>query len=352
MNGLTNQQLSYPPFSTTVISIRADVLPTLRIGQRVCRQPAAASLLIIASGLLLSGCSAVLFSLANAPSHFTAVQRTIDIPYGDGPRQRLDVYVPGSPAPNSQPFPVVVFWYGGGWTKGDKSLYRFVGTTLAENGFVAVLPDYRVFPQVKFPQFVDDGASAVAWVQAHVGEYGGDTEHIVLMGHSAGAHQAALLAMEQSYLRRAGGRPESIVGLVGLSGPYHLIPDSDLLRQIFAAPYTPPDWQPDLHVSSQAPPTLLIHGADDDIVVAAHADRFQAALNEAGVPVSKLLYPHRGHADTVMAFSSLARFRLPALDRIVSFIQRVSNPQTKIQGTMESMESSTTSPPTAISSSP
>ena len=96
----------------------------------------------------------------------------------------------------------MVFFYGGSWTTGRRGLYRFVGAALAERGIVTVLPDYRLYPQVKFPLFVDDGALAVAWVQKHAHEFGGDPHRIVLMGHSAGGHEAAFLATTGSCCRK------------------------------------------------------------------------------------------------------------------------------------------------------
>lgn len=186
--------------------------------------------------LLLAACSAVSFGIANFPARFSPAQRTADVPFGPARWQRADVY---QPAHATGPVPVIVFWYGGGWTEGNKEEYRFVGTALASLGFVAVLPDYRVYPDVKFPTFLDDAAAAVAWVQSHAGRFGGDPHRIVLMGHSAGAHMAAMLAINHEYLRRAGVDTHDIVGLIGLSGPYELAPNTPTLNAIFAAPYTP-----------------------------------------------------------------------------------------------------------------
>ena len=131
---------------------------------------------LIAFLLLLAGCSTTQFLVANAPTLFDRIDRHANLSYGQDPRQGLDVYSPRH-ATNR---PVVIFWYGGSWVKGKKSDYRFVGTTLAERGFVVVLPDYRLYPEVSFPAFDEDGARAVAWVEQHVQEFGGDPHHIVL----------------------------------------------------------------------------------------------------------------------------------------------------------------------------
>jgi acetyl esterase/lipase len=186
------------------------------------------------------------------------------------------------------------------------------------------VPDYRLYPQVKFPVFLDDGALAVAWVQRHAQEFGGDPQHIVLMGHSAGGHEAAFLAYDRRLLQKAGARPEWIAGLVGLSGPYALEPNSQILNTIFANPYTQADWQPVRFVTPQAPPTLLVHGTADDVVSIKHTEKLRDVLLANHVRVETHFYPDKGHTDTVAAISVLARGRAPVLDQSVSFIESVT----------------------------
>ncbi|MGH3803989.1 MAG: alpha/beta hydrolase, partial [Pseudonocardiaceae bacterium] len=240
--------------------------------------------------------------------------------YGPESRQKLDVYSPQ----DAKDRPVVVFFYGGSWTVGSRGLYRFVGAALAERGIVAVLPDYRLYPQVKFPLFLDDGALAIAWVQKHAQEFGGDPQRIVLMGHSAGGHEAAFLAYDRQLLQKAGARPQWIVGLVGLSGPYALEPDTKVLNTIFASPYTAADWQPVRFVTPQAPPTLLVHGTADDVVSIEHAEKLRDVLQANRVRVETQFYPGKGHADTVAGISIPARGRTPVLDQSVRFIESVA----------------------------
>jgi len=266
--------------------------------------------------LILAGCSVLEFGAANVPDVFAGVQRHRDLRYGEDPRQRLDVYAPRQ----ASNLPVVIFWYGGSWVKGSKEQYRFVGTTLAEHGMVAVLPDYRLYPQVTFPAFDVDGAKAVAWVERHAREFGGDPANIVLMGHSAGGHTAAFLALNHAFLRKYGADPDCISGLVGLSGTYVLVPDTDELRATFPAPYTEADWQPIRFVDSKAPPTLLLHGLADTVVAPTEAEQLRDALMRAHVPVQLHLYPHRGHAATVAAFAVLARWHTPTVTDTLEFL--------------------------------
>jgi acetyl esterase/lipase len=190
--------------------------------------------------------------------------------------------------------------------------------------YVTVIPDYRLYPEVRFPAFVEDGARAVAWAQQHAREFGGDPDRLVLMGHSAGAHIAALLALNPSYLAAAGLRPHSIAGFIGLSGPYALTPDTDTLHAIFAAPYTSRDWQPVQFAHSGAPPTLLLHGADDKVVYCAHTEQLRDALLSQGAEVETHLYPGRGHADTIGSFALVVRYRTPALEQTLAFLGRIT----------------------------
>jgi acetyl esterase/lipase len=249
----------------------------------------------------------------------TSVHLTPDIPYGDESGQGLDVYA----LPQSRDRPIVVFLYGGGWTGGAKSDYRFMGTALAERGYIAVLPDYRKYPAVQFPVFIEDAAQALVWVRRHARELGGDSSRIVVMGHSTGAHLGAMLAFAPQYLRAAGGRRRWIRAFVGLSGIYAPVPDTDEHRQIIPPPYTSDDWQPLWHVDRNAPPTLLLHGLEDRLVNPRESVRLRNVLVRHGVHVEMELYAGRSHADTVAAFSPLARRRLPALNSSARFIDRL-----------------------------
>jgi acetyl esterase/lipase len=269
-----------------------------------------------------SGCTGLSFLIANSATLAGQYDRSTDHSYGPEARQQLDVYSPR----DAKDRPVVVFFYGGSWTAGRRGLYRFVGAALAERGIVTVLPDYRLYPQVRFPLFLDDGALAVAWVQKHAREFGGDPHRIVLMGHSAGGHEAAFLAYDRQLLQKAGANPQWIVGLVGLSGPYALEPDTDVLNTIFANPYTPADWQPVRFVTPQSPPTLLVHGTADDVVSTKHTEKLRDVLQANHVRVETHFYPDQGHADTVAAMSVLARGRAPVLEQSVTFIESVTAP--------------------------
>jgi acetyl esterase/lipase len=151
---------------------------------------------------VLSGCSATKVLNTLEPRFGLTVTR--NLAYPPGPRHDLDVYAPRHPAPHT---PVVVFIYGGGWDTGEKSQYAFVGDALASHGYVAIVPNYRIYPEAHYPDFLEDSAEAVAWAKAHARAYGGDPDELFLVGHSAGAYNAAMLTLDPRWLAAVGLDP-------------------------------------------------------------------------------------------------------------------------------------------------
>jgi acetyl esterase/lipase len=271
--------------------------------------------------LLAAGCGRVEYMAANVPAAFGAYRRHSNISYGADPQHRLDVYVPDQASVG--PRPLVVFWHGGRWQFGDKADYRFVGAALAELGYVAVLPNYRHYPNVKMPGFMDDAARAGEWAAGHAGEFGADAGRLYLMGHSAGAHMAALVSLDPRYFAAAGRLGPPIAGVIGLSGPYDFLPlrEPDV-QDMFGPPQNYPDSQPINFVRSGAPPMLLVHGLMDQTVRPKNSSNLAAALRAHGVPVMLKLYPKLLHGDTVAALSLLARGRAPTLADIEAFVRQ------------------------------
>ncbi len=270
--------------------------------------------------LLITNCSRVMFAALNAPSYVGFYEHRADIRYGPATRQTLDVYIPNDAAGR----PIVVFWYGGIWTKGAKEWYRFVGAALANSGYVAILPDYRLYPQARFPMFMEDGALAVKWARDHATELGGDPRAIFLMGHSAGAHLAASLALDGRYLRKVGGATTWVRGWIGLSGPYALdiagLPGMPILRDIFREPYVAADWQLVALAHARSPPGLLLHGGQD--IFPADVLALDRALRAAGNYVECHFYDGAGHMDTVAAFSLPLRIQAHSLADVRRFVDR------------------------------
>jgi len=275
------------------------------------------SLLASSLALCSTGCTQLAFLAVNVPASFGDYTRHRDIAYGELPRNQLDVYLPAKPAGA----PIVVFFHGGGWDSGDKSAYKFIGAALAEQGYIAVLPNYRLYPQVKFPAFMQDAAQAVAWVRAHVPEWNGDPQRLYLMGHSAGAQIATLLALNVEYLRAAQVDPAVIRGVIGLAGPYDFIPFKyDYMSDLFGPPQRFIESQPIHFVRADAPPMLLLHGMQDKTVAPYNTEHLAHALSAVGVKVATQFYPKASHSDLLAALSIPARGRLPVLEAIHEFI--------------------------------
>jgi len=270
---------------------------------------------------LASGCGRLEFMAANIPAAFGSYRRYPNIPYGADPQHRLDVYVPHEVS--AAPRPVMVFWHGGRWSFGDKADYRFVGAALTELGYVAVLPNYRHYNQVKMAGFMDDAARASLWAAAHAAEFGADERQLYLTGHSAGAHMAALVTLDSRYFAATGQPIPHVAGVIGLSGPYDFLPllEADV-QDMFGPPHDYAQSQPINFVRSDAPPMLLVHGSKDQTVWPKNSRNLAAALRACGAPVTLNLYPNLGHADTVAALSLPARGRAPTLGDIAAFVRR------------------------------
>lgn len=258
----------------------------------------------------LAGCSpAALLNTTVSRKGFTL---EADIPYGANPRQKLDFYRPETPRPDGK---AVIFFYGGSWDSGAKSDYLFVAQALAARGIAAIVADYRLYPEVRFPAFIEDGALAVRWAADKVG-----TDKLFLIGHSAGAQIALMLAVNSPYLAAAGVDRMKLRGVIGLSGPYDILPlTSRKLQDIFGGP-SRPETQPITFAKAPLPPALFVHGTGDTIVKAANSERLAAAWRTAGAPVELKLYPDVDHVDVVGAFSDLLRARAPTLADVTAYI--------------------------------
>ncbi|WP_353180436.1 alpha/beta hydrolase [Salinisphaera sp. T5B8] len=270
---------------------------------------------------LLAACSGQFW--ANALTPRWGYERHADIAYGDLDRQTLDVYVPDDLAAGA---PVVVFFYGGSWQSGDKDGYRFVGQALASRGFIAVLPDYRLYPPTTFPGFVEDGAKAVAWAHEHARDYGGEAAHLFVSGHSAGAHIAAMLATDGRYLQGAGMARADLAGFVGMAGPYDFLPIRDpALQQIFAPRDAWPQSQPIHFVDGGEPPMLLMHGAADTTVEPANSRNLAARVNAAGGAAELHIYAKTSHIGLIAPLAAPLRMTGSELDDVASFVKKVAS---------------------------
>jgi len=240
--------------------------------------------------------------------------------YGAAPLQKLDVWAPRSP--HAKPLPVVIFFYGGAWVKGTRGEYGFAGRAYAAQGFVAVVPDYRKVPDVRFPVFVQDCALAVKWVRDHIAQYGGDPTRITLAGHSAGAYNAAMLAVDSHYLRDIGVDPHIVRAAAILAGPLDFYPWDDKRAVDAMGDWPRPlETQPITYASKDSPPLWLAYGSADTTVKPRNSIAMAAKLKALGAPVVLRDYPGKDHDDLVMGLSKPFRGNAPTLAESVAFLK-------------------------------
>ena len=271
---------------------------------------------LLAGGLAagLGGCSPA--DVLNATVSDADVAETRDIPYAEGARRTLDLY---RPRLEGGGLPLIVFLYGGAWNSGSKGIYGFLARPLVRRGFVVVVPDYRVSPEVQFPAFVQDNALAVAWAFAHARGLGADPARIVVMGHSAGAFDAAMLGLDGAFLAAVGLAPRRLAGVVGLAGPYRFLPSRDPeVIPVFGADNTPAH-EPYAFVDGRNPPMFLAAGTEDDTVMPRNTVELAARIRALGGPVTEKMYPGVGHIGLVTAFAPLFQGRAPVLEDVAAF---------------------------------
>ncbi|MFO1079614.1 MAG: alpha/beta hydrolase [Reyranellaceae bacterium] len=278
---------------------------------RAARLGRRAGLGLLAAGLVgAAGCSPA--DLLNATVSRDGYDLLADQPYGPESRQTLDLYRPRTPRPDGK---AVVFFYGGSWDSGAKGDYRFVGQALAARGFAVVIADYRLYPEVRFPAFVADGAQAVRWAADRLG-----AERLFVMGHSAGAQIASLLMADTDYLGAAGVDRLRLRGLIGLSGPYDFLPlTSPRLIEIFGGANNRAI-QAISFARAPLPPSLLIHGLADRTVLPRNSVNLAEAWRRSGAAAELRLYPGVGHAEVVAAFADLLDGRAPTRRNVVAWM--------------------------------
>lgn len=239
-----------------------------------------------------------------------------DLPYADGDRKRLDIYGPNEIMETA---PVVMFIYGGAWKQGRKEDYQFIGKALAANGFIVVIPDYRLYPEVTYPEFLEDNAQAVKWIEDNIEDYGGDRSRFFLAGHSAGAYGAVMLGLEKSFLNEY-KVTMPVKGIAALSGPYDFYPfEYDEVRNVFGQNDNPEGTQPINLVAPDRPPMFIASGTSDPIVRVQNSQHFSEKMRAAGDWVTEKYYDGLGHMDLVFAVGAMWRWRAPVLDDMIAF---------------------------------
>lgn len=277
---------------------------------------------IVAWGLValiaaaIAGAVAVQLAVArNGPAVLSAVDRITGgaagaermamVPTGAHPQQKLIVWGPVDRNPEDRPLPVLIFVHGGSWRSGDPADYGFIGRAFVAEGFLVVLAGYRLGEDGIYPAMFEDTARAVAWVREEVAGFGGDPTQIVIAGHSAGAYNAVMVALEEQWIGRRGLPADTISGVVGLSGPYDFLPfDSDSTKDSFGHVENPPTTQPVSHVRADAPPMLLIHGELDTLVKPDNTRTLVQRLKQGGAAVKAVFFPDMKHNDPLIRLAA------------------------------------------------
>lgn len=276
--------------------------------------------LILSSFLafITSACTDLKLFAVNAPVTIKAENIKTDLVFDSVNNIALDLYFPENANSDT---PLIVFIYGGSWQDGKKESYKFVAGSLVERGYAVAIPDYRKYPSVTFPDFVKDNANAIKWLHDNDEQYSYNASNIILMGHSAGAFNGAMLAYKNEYLKQAGVPQKSIKAFIGLSGPYAFTPRAKDIKAVFNSPQYDQAIQIPDFVEAGAPPALLMHGEKDTIVGKFNSQKLSKALKNKNVPVTVHYYDELNHAGTIAEFSWIKKEESQLLKDLDEFLK-------------------------------
>ena len=249
---------------------------------------------------MMAACSTLRLFATFTPKDGGVRQVARNVAYGDGPRRTYDVYAPQG----ARDLPLLVFFYGGGWNSGSKDDYGWFAMALAAMGYVVAVPDYRVVPEVVYPAFLDDSAAAVKAIVARAASYGADGKRLGLAGHSAGAYNAVMLALDGHYLGTDDAGRSPVTACVGVSGPYDFYPfNVKESRDAFGRWPRPEETQP-VHYARKTNTRFMLEQSRTDTIVGVHnAVNLDRELEAAGTQCTLKLYDGLSHEDTAAAFS-------------------------------------------------
>ncbi|MDJ0643104.1 MAG: alpha/beta hydrolase [Erythrobacter sp.] len=281
--------------------------------------------------LAVAGALTLQFAIShNGPAVLTAVDQLAggssgavvraNVATGEHPEQKVVVWGPEQRDPSAEPLPVLLFFHGGGWHSGDPVDYGFIGRSFVPEGFIVALAGYRLYPDAVYPSMLEDTARAIAWTREEIAQYGGDPDRITVAGHSAGAYNVVQTALERQWLGRHGLSPDHIAGVVGLSGPYDFYPfNREPSKNSFGQAQDPEATQPVNHIRADAPPMLLIHGEEDEIVTPRHTRELAKRLEDVGGRITKYVYAEMAHNDPIISLAAPWRSSSDIDDIITDF---------------------------------
>ena len=220
------------------------------------------------------------------------IRHELDIAYGPGPRQKLDLFFPSG---RNGPAPVHIFIHGGYWRANERENYHFVAESVTAAGAIAAIVEYPLMPGARMAQLVADVRQAAAWVGTHIGEHGGDAARISASGHSAGAHLASYLAALAPH--EHGFPATRIKALLLVSGLYDLRPiaRSFLQAEIGLTPEEVSAWSPFEAIQSPETPITLVVGKKETEPFHLQAQDFAFAAEKRGAQVERITVPEHDH---------------------------------------------------------
>tara|TARA_Y100000589_G_scaffold107115_1_gene101644 strand:+ start:186 stop:1223 length:1038 start_codon:yes stop_codon:yes gene_type:complete len=250
---------------------------------------------------------------------YPKVSEKLDLSYGPHPRHVLDV-VTSDACRNA---PVILFFHGGSWRWGQKDYHREIGRQFAKKGVVFATANYRLHPEVTFPSFPEDAARAASWVRKEIDSHGGDGENLFLMGHSAGAHSACMVALDPVYLAKWKGNLSWIRGVIAMSAPYKFDPEKEFLyRSVFPESLDRNSTMPAYRVGRRdAPPFLLMHGRFDPLIRYELSEAFAGAIRESGGIALNKVYASHGHFSLIRRTTSWHLWPQPLLRDVLEFVE-------------------------------
>lgn len=269
----------------------------------------------IVLGLTLAACSPQ--NTLNTLTSTGGLNVTQNVRYGPAPRNVMDVYAPE----NVRNAPVVLFIHGGSWEGGDKDGHRFVGESLARAGYVTGVMNYRLAPEHRYPDYVQDAAAALKVLRDNAQKYGGSPDNLFVMGHSAGGFNAVEVVDNARWLREVGVPITAVRGVIGVAGPYSYDFRDFSSKVAFPVGGNPDDIMPDRHVRPDAPPNLLLVAANDTTVDPYNAVNMEAALRKAGVPVTRTVLPGLNHITVIAAMARPLTFLGKTRQQVIDFIE-------------------------------
>jgi acetyl esterase/lipase len=280
---------------------------------------------MIVAAVALFGCALAVTASA-ADKH--AVRVVKDVAYLQGAnyadnKDKLDLYLPDGGSGPAGGTPVIVSFYGGGLTAGDKNQQAFIGQRFAAAGIATTVVNYRLSPGVMHPAHIQDAAASFAWVKRHIAEYGGNPDQVFVIGHSAGAYLVALLSTDERYLAAQKLSLRDIRGVVPVSAFYWVermgvAPDRD--KRIWGTDEKVwSDASPAHHLHPGLPPTLILYADGDDEWRREQNTAVAEAMKSAGNPnVTIAMIKDRTH-NTI--WSRIAANGDEAAERIMQFVR-------------------------------